>query len=108
MAQTEAADLKGAAAGRAGSVSALGRVRLGWTVFATTSAACVAAAALDLHAGTYRALAYVGAAQGLAVTAAILTTRLPQHRMSWIIAAAGLWWGITDLLRPTRSWRWSR
>ena len=72
-------------------------VLLGRAVFAATSVACAVAVALDLHTGTHATLAYVGATEVLALTALLLTTRMPAHRMSWVLAATALLWGIANL-----------
>jgi hypothetical protein len=71
--------------------------RLGWAMFAVTSVACAVAVALDLHTGTYATLAYVAATQAIASMAVLLTSRLPQHRISWVMAVGALWWGISNL-----------
>ena len=67
------------------------RVMLGWAVFALTSASFVAALALDAHAGTYKTTAYLGINLVLALTGLLLTTRRPEHRISWVLAATALW-----------------
>ena len=74
-----------------------GKVRLGWAVFAMTSIAWAVAVVLDLHTGNYGTLAYVCVAEAMALMGVLLTTRIPQHRISWVVAIAALWWGITGL-----------
>jgi hypothetical protein len=75
-----------------------GRVRLGRVVFVATSIACVAAVAVDLHKHSYyRTLLYVGVTAGLALIGALLTARMPEHRVSQVIAIAALWWAFANL-----------
>jgi signal transduction histidine kinase len=73
------------------------RRRAGWIVFAVSSVACLTALALDLHTGTYRTLAYVGVAEALALMGIVLTTRMPEHRISWVLAISALGWAISSL-----------
>jgi hypothetical protein len=73
------------------------RRRTGWIVFALSSVACMTALALDLHTGTYRTLAYVGVAEALALMGIVLTTRIPEHRISWVLAISALGWAISNL-----------
>jgi hypothetical protein len=85
---TEAVATAGAAANvRRG----LGTAKLGWTVFALTSAALVSALALDLYTGTYNTLIYLGASVVLALIGLLLTTRRPEHPVSWILAITAFW-----------------
>jgi signal transduction histidine kinase len=70
---------------------------LAQTVLAVTSVACAAAFALDIHAGVCRTVAYVVAAQLLALVGSLLTTRRPQHPVSWVLAGAALWWALANL-----------
>ena len=72
--------------------------RLGWAAFITTTLVCLLAAAVDWHAGRARSLVYVGVAEVLALLGVLLTTRMPQHRISWVIAAGGLWWSVSALV----------
>jgi hypothetical protein len=97
MVQTEAGVIEAVSGARAVARAGLGSARAGRAVFAVTTVACAAAAALDLHTGTYRTLVYVGAAEALAVLAVLLTSRMPQHRISWVMAIAALWSAIAGL-----------
>jgi signal transduction histidine kinase len=72
-------------------------VRLGRAAFGVTSVAWAVAVVLDLRTGAYAGLVYVCVAEALAAMGLLLTTRMPQHRVSWVIAIAALWWGITGL-----------
>ena len=72
-------------------------VRLGQAAFGVTSAAWAVAVVLDLRTGAYATLVYVCVAEALAVMGLLLTTRMPQHRVSWVIAIAALWWAIAGL-----------
>ena len=100
MAQTEVAGVLGAVE-TAGAVSGArpgrGRARLGWVVFALTCAIFVAALALDLHTGTYKALSYLGVNVVLGLIGVLLTTRRPEHPISWVLAIIALWGTIGGL-----------
>jgi len=84
-----------AVAGSDGISSAVRRrVRLAWVVFALATAAFLAALALDLHTGTYTTVVFAGPAAVLAVIGVLLTTRRPEHPVSWVIAGFALASGI--------------
>jgi signal transduction histidine kinase len=70
---------------------ARGKVRLGRVVFALTSAVLVSALALDLDAGSYKTLAYLGANAVLALLGVLLTTRMPEHPIAWVLVIMALW-----------------
>jgi signal transduction histidine kinase len=73
--------------------------RVGWVVFAATTLSCVLAVALDLHEGRgSRPFVFIAVAEALAALGLMLTTRMPQHPISWVIAAGGLWWGVSLLV----------
>ena len=74
-----------------------GRAKLGWTVFALSSAGFVVALALDLHTGTYKTLVYLGGNVVLALIGLLLTTRRPEHPISWVLAIMALWGTIGGL-----------
>lgn len=88
-----------AAAADAGSAVRLlrGRVTLGWFLCAVTVAAGVAALTLELQAGNYPALVYVGVNEALALIAVLLTTRRPEHPISWVLAVTALMWAVGPL-----------
>jgi signal transduction histidine kinase len=67
------------------------KVQLGRAVFALTSTAFLVAAALDVDARTYKTLPYLGLNLVIALIALLLTTRRPQHRVSWVLAGTALW-----------------
>ena len=75
-----------------------GRAKLGWTVFALSSAGFVVALALDLHTGTYKTLVYLGGNVVLALIGLLLTTRRPEHPISWVLAIMALWGTIGGLM----------
>ena len=75
----------------------VGRVRAGKAVFAGTTLAGISAVGLDLDAGSYSTLLYVAVTQVVAVLGVVLTSLRPEHRMSWLIAAAGAWWALGNL-----------
>ncbi len=74
------------------------RAKLGWAVFALTSAGFVVALALDLHTGTYKTLIYLGGNVVLALIGLLLTTRRPEHPISWVLAIMALWGTIGGLM----------
>jgi two-component system, NarL family, sensor kinase len=82
----------------AASGAAPGKVRLGWGVSALSSAVLVAALALDLEASSYKTLAYLGANAVLALLGALLTTRMPEHPISWVLAITALWGSVGGLV----------
>ncbi len=67
------------------------RARLGWAVFAVTCAVVVVALALDLHTGTYKTLSYLGVNVVLGLIGVLLTSRRPEHPISWVLAIIALW-----------------
>jgi signal transduction histidine kinase len=99
MVQSDACSIDAVATARPLSDVRLGarRTRLGWMMFAVTSVACLVAVVLDLRTGTYATLAYVAATQAIASMAVVLTSRLPQHRISWVMAVGALWWAISNV-----------
>jgi hypothetical protein len=75
-----------------------GRAKLGWAVFGLSFAGFVVALALDLHTGTYKTLIYLGGNVVLALIALLLTTRRPEHPISWVLALMALWGAIGGLM----------
>ncbi len=71
-----------------------GKVKLGWGVCALTSAAIVVALVLDLHTGTYKTLTFLGVNVVLALIGLLLTTRRPEHPISWVLAITAFGWAI--------------
>ena len=67
------------------------RVKLGWAVFALTCTVLVVALALDVAAGTYKTFPYLGVNVVLGLIGVLLTTRRPEHRISWVLAITALW-----------------
>ena len=67
------------------------RVKLGWAVFALTCTVFVVALALDVATGTYKTVPYLGVNVVLALIGVLLTTRRPEHRISWVLAIMALW-----------------
>ena len=67
------------------------RMKLGWAVFALTCTGLVVALALDVANGTYKTLPYLGVNVVLALIGVLLTTRRPEHRISWVLAIMALW-----------------
>ena len=67
-----------------------GRAWPGRALLAATTLALAVALALALAAGGYSTLVYAGVDEALAVIGALLTTRRPEHPVSWVIAVAAL------------------
>jgi signal transduction histidine kinase len=67
------------------------RVWLGRGVFALTFTAFVAALALDVQSGSHRNLLFLGVNVVLSLIGLLLTTRRPEHRISWVLAITALW-----------------
>lgn len=100
MADGEAGVIEGMAMAGAVSTARPGRRRawLGRGVFALTSTAVVAALALDVQSGSHRNLLYLGVNVVLALIGLLLTTRRPEHRISWVLAIAALWGSLGGLV----------
>ena len=64
---------------------------LGRGIFGLTSALLLASLVLDLDTGSYKTLAYLGATAVLALIGLLLTTRRPDHPISWVLAFMALW-----------------
>jgi signal transduction histidine kinase len=73
-------------------------VWLGRGVFALSSTAVVAALALDVQSGSYKNLVYLGVNVVLALIGLLLTTRRPEHPISWVLAITALWGSIGGLV----------
>ena len=76
------------------------RVHLGWALFALTAAALAAGIALDLHLSAYSTLVYHGVNASLALIAVLLTTRRPEHPISWVLAITAFGWAFGGLAHP--------
>jgi signal transduction histidine kinase len=74
-----------------------GRVRLGIGVFALTSTAAVAALALDVQSSSYRNTVFVGGNVVIALIGLLLTTRRPEHPISWVLVVTALWGAVGGL-----------
>jgi signal transduction histidine kinase len=100
MADGEAGVMEGLA--MAGAVSTARprrrRVTLGRGVFALTSTAVVAALALDVQSGSYENLLYLGVNVVLALIGLLLTTRRPEHPISWVLAITAVWGSLGGLV----------
>jgi signal transduction histidine kinase len=100
MADGEAGVMEGLA--MAGAVSTARprrrRVTLGRGVFALTSTAVVAALALDVQSGSYKNLLYLGVNVVLALIGLLLTTRRPEHPISWVLAITAVWGSLGGLV----------
>jgi signal transduction histidine kinase len=76
-----------------------GWARVGWVVFVATTLSCLLAVALDVHdSREARPFVFIAVAEVLAALGLLLTTRMPHHRISWVIAGGGLWWGVSLLV----------
>jgi signal transduction histidine kinase len=90
-----------AAAGDAASTAHLRkRVHLGWAMFALTAAALAAGFALDLHLGAYSALGYNFVDVVIALIAVLLTTRRPEHPISWVLVLTAIGWALGGISHP--------
>ena len=76
------------------------RVHLGWAIFALTAAALAAGLALDLRLGAYSTLVYHFVDVALALIAVLLTTRRPEHPISWVLALTALGWALGGIAHP--------
>ena len=90
------------AAGDAASTAHLRqkRVHLGWAIFALTAAALAAGLALDLHLRAYSTLVYHFVDVALALIAVLLTTRRPEHPISWVLALTAFGWALGGIAHP--------
>ena len=70
---------------------------LGWALFALTCVVGAAALALDLDLRRYTTLVYLGVNGFLALIGVLLTTRRPEHPISWVLALIALWGTIGGL-----------
>jgi signal transduction histidine kinase len=73
-------------------------VRLGRGAFALTSTAVVVALALDAQSGSYKNLLFLGVNVVLALIGLLLTSRRPEHRISWVLAITAVWGSIGGLI----------
>jgi signal transduction histidine kinase len=76
------------------------RVHLGWAIFALTAAALAAGLALDLHLRAYSTLVYHFVDVALALIAVLLTTRRPEHPISWVLALTAFGWALGGIAHP--------
>ncbi|MEO5634699.1 sensor histidine kinase [Gaiella sp.] len=79
------------------SVHAERRVKIGRGLFASTTALLGVAVALELHAGHYDTVVYPTISAALGVIGVVLTTRLPEHRISWVLAVTAFWGALGGL-----------
>lgn len=73
------------------------RVTLGWGVFALTSTVAVAALALHVQSGSFKNVLYLGVNVVLALIGLLLTTRRPDHPISWVLATTAVWGSLGGL-----------
>ena len=59
-----------------------------------TTALLLGALALDLHTGSYRQLLYLAIGLAMTCLGVLLTTRKPEHPISWGFAATGFLWAV--------------
>lgn len=72
-------------------------ITAGWLIGGLTSVLLVAALVLDVRTGSYQQLLYLASAGALTCLGALLTTRMPEHPISWGFAATGLLWSVGSL-----------
>jgi signal transduction histidine kinase len=75
------------AAHRAGS-------NAGWLVGGLTTVLLVGALVLDVRTGSYQQLLYLAIGGALTCLGVLLTTRMPEHPISWGFAATGFLWAV--------------
>jgi signal transduction histidine kinase len=73
------------------------RVRLGQGLFALTSTVVVAALALHAQSGSFKNVLYLGVNVVLALIGLLLTTRRPEHPISWVLAITAVWGSVGGL-----------
>jgi signal transduction histidine kinase len=100
MADSVAGVMEGAALASTVSTARHGRRRvwLGRGVFALTSTAFIAALALDVRSGSYKNVLFLGVNVVLALIGLLLTTRKPEHRISWVLALTAFWGSLGGLM----------
>ena len=81
------------------SSSALDRLgaRAAWCLGGATSVLILGALALDIETGSYQQLLYLAIAQALTCLGVLLTTRKPEHPISWGFAVTGFLWAVGSL-----------
>ena len=84
----------GAASARHTISPLTGAIVAGWMLAAGTLMLVWAAVGLNVHTGSYRQLIYAFSATSLALLGALLTTRRPEHPISWVLAGTALSWAI--------------
>jgi signal transduction histidine kinase len=72
-------------------------ITAGWLIGGLTSVLLVAALVLDVRTSSYQQLLYLASAGALTWLGALLTTRMPEHPISWGFAATGLLWSVGSL-----------
>ena len=72
-------------------------IRGGWLIGGLTSVLLVAALVLDVRTASYQQLLYLASTGALACLGTLLTTRMPEHPISWGFAATGLLWSVGSL-----------
>ncbi len=68
--------------------------RAGWFLGGVTTVLLLGALALDVYTGSYRQLLYVGIGLAMTCLGLLLTTRKPEHPISWGFAATGFLWAV--------------
>ena len=84
------------AAARVPTASHRTGIAAGWLIGGLTSVLLVAALVLDVRTGSYQQLLYLAIGAALTCIGALLTTRMPEHPISWGFAATGLLWAISS------------
>jgi signal transduction histidine kinase len=65
---------------------------IGWALGALTLVLVAATVALDIHTGSSKQLVYSFIATALALLGVLMTTRRPDHPVSWVLAGTALLW----------------
>lgn len=72
--------------------------RFGWVLFSASIALTAVAIGLDVRASDYRTFLYITPVPVLALLGLTLTTRRPEHPVSWILAGFAVWSSIAAVL----------
>ena len=80
--------------GRSSSARSRAGVRAGWFLGGLTLLLLLGTLALDIYTGSYRQLLYIGVGLAMTCLGVLLTTRKPEHPISWGFAATGFLWAV--------------
>ena len=90
------------AAARMSTASHRTGITAGWLIGGLTSVLLIAALVLDVRTGSYQQLLYLAIAGALTCLGALLTTRMPEHPISWGFARQRSFGRSAAVRTPTR------